>query len=274
MVYGWNGDGEFGIQLDTTTEHGEDGSHDAFRAFREELVGGAKPAFPAVGAGSQGDRGIITAGARACAVVTVVLAGFAAMPAVAARPSDPGVVNNAVLDKGSVGNIVGATMGWEGMSTVPVQDYSIDLPVCNNYADVGLPEVYNDPGLASFNSAIMHESPTDDTHYVKQAVGVFTTNGAANGAFHRIPDRTGGCSGQTTTMHIDNGATQVWTFTNGAITGTDAAWSKQEPGTDRRCFIQTRLRENVLLQAKVCQSGDGGPAVNALAGAMQNALGQ
>lgn len=227
-----------------------------------------------IGAPSHGDRGIITAGVRAYAVVTVALAGFVAMPAAAARPSDPGVANRAVLDKGSVGNIVGATIGWEDMSTVPVQDYWIELPVCNNYADVGLPEVYNDPGLASYNSAVMQESPTDETHYVKQAVGVFTTNDAANGAFHRILDRTGGCSGQTTAMHIDNGATQVWLFTNGAITGTDATWSKQEPGTDRRCFIETRLRENVLLQAKVCQSGDGGPAVNALAGAMQNTLGR
>ena len=104
----------------------------------------------------------------------------------------------------------------------------------------------------------MQESPTDDTHYVKQAVGVFATSDAANGALNRILDRTGGCSGQT----------------NGAITGTDAAWSKQEPDTDRRCSFQTRLRENVLLQAKVCESGDGGPAVNALAGAMQTALGQ
>lgn len=227
-----------------------------------------------IGAGSQGERGIITAGPRACAVVTVVLAGFAAMPVAAARPSDPGVVNRAVLDKGSVGNIVGATMGWEATSTVPVQDYWIDLPVCNNYADVGLPEVYNDPGLDSFNSAVMQDSPTDETHYVKQAVGVFATDDAANGAFRRILDRTGGCSGQTTTMHIDNGATQVWSFTKGAITGTDAAWSKQEPATDRRCFFQTRLRENVVLQAKVCESGDGGPAVDALAAAMQNTLGQ
>ena len=217
---------------------------------------------------------IIAAGTRACAVVGVVLAGFAAMPAAAARPSDPGVANRAVLDKGAVGGIVGAIIGWEATSTVPVQDYWIDLPICNNYADVGLPEVYNDPGLESFNRAVMQESPTDETHYVKQAVGVYATNEAATGAFRRILDRTGGCSGQTTTMHIDNGATQVWSFTNGAITGTDAAWSKQEPGTDRRCSFQARLRENVLLQAKVCQSGDGGPAVNALAAAMQNMLGQ
>ena len=72
---------------------------------------------------------------------------------------------------------------------------------------------------------------------------MFATDDAANEAFHRILDRTGGCSGQTATMHIDNGASQVWAFTNGAITGADAAWNKQEPGTDRRCFIQTRLGE-------------------------------
>lgn len=196
------------------------------------------------------------------------------MPAAAARPSDPGVVNHAVLDQASVGDIVGAAMGWAAVSTAPVQDYWIELPVCNDYADVGLPEVYNDPALQSFSGAVMQESPTDETHYVKQAVGVFATNDAATGALHRIVDRAGGCSGQTTAMHIDNGATQVWSFTNGAITGTDAGWSKQEPGTDRRCSFQTRLRENVLLQAKVCQSGDGGPALNALATAMQNTLGQ
>jgi hypothetical protein len=54
---------------------------------------------------------------------------------------------------------------------------------------------------------------------------------------------------------------------------------KQEIGPgggplDRRCFVTTRARENVLLQAKVCQSGNGGPAVNVLAGAIQNTLGQ
>ena len=53
-----------------------------------------------------------------------------------------------------------------------------------------------------------------------------------------------------------------------------ADWVKQEAGTDRRCFVTTRLRENVLLQAKVCQSGNGGPAAAVLAGAMQNTLGQ
>ena len=191
------------------------GARPARRERRTEVdvgAGGLGESEPEIGPASQGDAGIIKAGARACAVLTVVLAVFTAMPAAAARPSDPGVVNQAVLDQGAVGNIVGATMGWEDMSTVPVQDYWVDLPVCNNYADVGLPEVYNDAGLASFNGAVMQESPTDETHYVKQAVGVFATNDAANGAFHRIMDRTGGCSGQTTTMHIDNGATQVWSF--------------------------------------------------------------
>ncbi|MGH3967936.1 MAG: sensor domain-containing protein, partial [Mycobacterium sp.] len=162
----------------------------------------------------------------------------------------------------------------ESVFTTPFQGYWVDDPVCNNWADIGLPEVYDDPDLASFNGASTQTSPTDQTHFVKQAVGVFATGDAAGRAFHRVTDRTAGCPGQTTAMHLDDGSTQVWSFDGGPPSATDAAWTKQEAGTDRRCFTQTRLRDNVLLQAKVCQSGNGGPAVNVLAGAMENALGQ
>ncbi|BBY64364.1 sensor domain-containing protein [Mycolicibacterium helvum] len=210
----------------------------------------------------------------AAAALAAGITGFAAAAPAQARPSDPGVVSYAVLGKGSVGNIVGAPMTWESVNTDPVQTYWVDLPACNNWADIGLPEVYLDPDLASFNSAVTQTSATDQNHLVKQAIGVFATVEAANRAFHRITDRTVGCAGQTTAMHLDDGTTQVWSFGGAAPTATDAVWVKQEAGTDRRCYTQTRLRENVLLQAKVCQSGNGGPAVNVLAGAMQNTLGQ
>ncbi|KDE99525.1 hypothetical protein Y900_011385 [Mycolicibacterium aromaticivorans JS19b1 = JCM 16368] len=210
-----------------------------------------------------------TAAAAAAVLATSVFGAGAAQ----ARPADPGVVSYAVLAKGSVGNIVGAPMTWESVSTDPVQGFWVDLPVCNNWADIGLPEVFNDPDLASFNSAVTQTSATDQNHLVKQAIGVFATNDAATRAYHRIVDRTIGCAGQTTAMHLDDGTTQVWSFGGAAPTATDAVWVKQEADTDRRCFTQTRLRENVLLQAKVCQSGNGGPAVNVLAGAMQNTLG-
>lgn len=210
------------------------------------------------------------------AAITLGLAigGTVAPPAAVARPSDPGVVNYAVLGKGSVGNIVGGPMGWESVFTQPAQGEWVDIPVCNNWADIGLPEVYGDPDLASFNGAVTQTSANDQTHFVKQAVGVFATNDAAGRAFHRVVDRTVGCSGQTTAVHLENGSTQEWSFDGGPPSDTDANWTKQEAGTDRRCFNQTRLRENALLQAKVCQSGNAGPAVNVLAGAMQNALGQ
>lgn len=196
------------------------------------------------------------------------------VPAAAAHPSEPGVVNYAVLSKGSVGNVVGGPMGWESVFTQPFQAYWVELPACNNWADIGLPEVYGDPDLASFNGATAQTAANDQTHLVKQAVGVFATDAAAARAFHRVVDRVVGCAGQTTAQHLDNGATEVWSFDGGPATGTDANWTKQDAGTDRRCFVQTRLRENVLLQAKVCQPGNAGPAVNVLAGAMQNALGQ
>jgi len=202
------------------------------------------------------------------------LATASGAPSAAAHPSEPGVVSYAVLGKGSVGNIVGGPMGWESVFTQPFQGFWVELPVCNNWAEIGLPDVYDDPDLASFNGATTQTSANDPTHFVRQAVGVFATTDAAGRAFHRVTDRTVGCSGQTTPMHLDNGTTQVWSFDGGPPSATDAGWSKQEAGTDRRCFVQTRLRENVLLQAKVCQSGNAGPAVNVLAGAMQNALGQ
>ena len=107
-------------------------------------------------------------------------------PVAAAHPSDPGVVSYAVLGKGSVGNIVGGPMGWESVFTDPFQGYFVDLAECNNWADIGLPEVYNDPDLAAFNGAITQTSATDQTHFVKQAVGVFATPDAAARAFHRV----------------------------------------------------------------------------------------
>src|SRR5689334_14550676 len=126
----------------------------------------------------------------ACAAVPVVLAAPAA-----ARPSDPGVVNYAVMGKGSVANIVGAPMASETVFTAPVQAFTVTVPVCNNWADIGLPEVFNDPDLASFNGATTQTSATDVTHLVKQAIGVFATTEAAAAAFARVNDRTVGCSG-------------------------------------------------------------------------------
>ncbi|MEZ0341638.1 sensor domain-containing protein [Mycobacterium sp. pV006] len=209
----------------------------------------------------------------AAAAFGVTAALLTATPA-AAAPSAPGVVNYAVLPKGSVGNIVGARLGFESTFGRPFQGFWVDNPVCNNWADIGLPEVYNDPDLAAFNGAVAQTSPTDTTHLVKQAVGVFATAEAAERAYRRVVDRTTGCAGQTTAMHLDNFTTQVWTFTGAPAGAADADWVKSEANTDRRCFVTTRKRENVLLQAKVCQSGNGGPAVNVLAGAMQNTLGQ
>ncbi len=216
-------------------------------------------------------------GAHRTGTVAAVVALGAAVALAApadARPSDPGVVSYAVLGKGSVGNIVGAPMRWESTFTAPLQAFYVDAPQCNDWADIGLPDVYADPDLASFNGAVAQSAADDDTHLVKQAVGVFANNEAADRAFHRLTDHTMGCAGTTTAMHLNDFVTEVWSFSGGAPTATDAVWVKQEAGTDRRCFVQTRLRENVLLQAKVCQPGNGGPAVNVLAGAMQNALGQ
>ena len=130
---------------------------------------------------------------RIAAVFGVGLAvGLSVAAPAGARPSDPGVVNYAVMAKGSVSNIVGAPMRFAWTFTDPFQSYYVDDPACNNWADIGLPEVYADPDLASFNGAVTQTSDNDQTHFAKQAVGVFATNDAADRAFHRVVDRTVG----------------------------------------------------------------------------------
>lgn len=205
--------------------------------------------------------------------VTAVL-GIAWAPIAGALPSDPGVVNYAVLARGSVSNIIGAQLGSHSEFTEPFQAFSVDVPECNNWSDIGLDEVYADPDLASFRGASTQDSASDATHLVKQSIGVFANADAADRAFHRVVDRTRGCSGQTATLILNDGRREVWTFTGPAAGAADASWVKEEAGVDRRCFNQTRKRENVLLQAKVCQPGNGSLAVNVLANTMQNGLGQ
>src|SRR3977135_4199731 len=92
-------------------------------------------------------------------------AGLALAAPASAGPSDPGVVSYAVLGKGSVGNIVGAPMRFAWTFTDPFQSYFVDDPVCNNWADIGLTEVYADPDLASFNAAVPQQSDTAQRHY-------------------------------------------------------------------------------------------------------------
>ena len=84
----------------------------------------------------------------AAVTLGLALAGAVGIPVARAHPSEPGVVSYAVLGKGSVGNIVGGPMGWESVFTQPFQGYFVDVAVCNNWADIGLPEVYDDPDLA------------------------------------------------------------------------------------------------------------------------------
>ena len=104
---------------------------------------------------------------------------------------------------------------------------------------------------------------------------MFATADAADRAFHRVIDRTVGCSGQTTAMHLDDGTTQVWSFGGAAPRPPPTrCGSNRRPVPIGAASPRPGCGRTCCLQAKVCQSGNGGPAVNVLAGAMQNTLGQ
>ena len=102
---------------------------------------------------------------------------------------------------------------------------------------------------------------------------MFATDDAAGRAFHRVTDRTVGCAGQTTAMHLEDGTTEVWSFGGAAPTATDAVWVKQEP-VSTGAVSSDPVRENVLLQARSASPATAGPRSTMLAGAMENTLGR
>ena len=152
-----------------------------------------------------------------------------------------------------------------------VPGFWVDLPVLQQLGRHRVAGLQR-PDLASFNGA-SQTSATDKGHLVKQAVGVFATGDAAAG---RVPPRHrpnrrlrwadhGHASGGGTT-----GVVVRWR----RATATGAVWVEaRKPARRPALFHSDPVRENVLLEAKVCQSGNSGP-VNVLAGAMQNTLSQ
>ena len=115
----------------------------------------------------------------------------------------------------------------------------VDNPACNNWADIGLPEVYNDPDLASFNGAVAQESATDDD--APRQAGRRRIRHQRRGRPGVPPGRRPdvGCSGQTTPMHLDDGAPQVWSFTGGAGIGHRRRLG-QAGGGHRPALLQSR----------------------------------
>ena len=138
------------------------------------------------------------------------------LPLRRAHPSEPGVVNYAVLGKGSVGNIVGGPMGWESMFTQPVQGDWVDRPgvqqLGRHRAARGVRRPR--PGVVQRCRSRRRRPTTKPTSSSRRS-GCSPPTTPPGRAFHRVVDRTVGCSGQTTAMHLDNGTTQVWSFDGG-----------------------------------------------------------
>ncbi len=172
----------------------------------------------------------------------------------------------AVLGKGVGQRIVGPN-GVGGGVHQAVPGTGSNYRRATTGVDIGLPEVYDlRPGDQFSGATTRARPPPGRAHLVKQAVGVFASNDAADRAFHRtLSSRTVGCSGRATAI-LDAGTTQVWSLAGEPSTGT-----RRGPGPDPAPIddaVQTRLRENVLLQARSVDR-QRGPAVNVLAGAIQ-----
>ncbi|EUA78593.1 hypothetical protein I553_2883 [Mycobacterium xenopi 4042] len=117
----------------------------------------------------------------------------------------------------------------------------------------------------------------DDSHRpdpLRQAGGGRVRHRRRRGpAFHRVVDRTVGCSGLTTAMHLDNGATQVWSFDGGRRPPPTRPGPNRKPAPIGAASPRPAARKRVAAGqgVPVRQRRSGGECAGR---AMQNTLGQ
>ncbi len=106
------------------------------------------------------------------------------------------------------------------------------------------------------------------THSVTQRVLLYSSKSDARETYSKeFPADVGGCSGEE--LKID---TTTWRVSVRDASEDRAQWVLDEIVDGRpsgwRCMLEARIIDNLLLSATVCQLGNGGPAVKAIADRM------
>jgi hypothetical protein len=177
-----------------------------------------------------------------------------------------------LLSKVELGAIVGTTFnyadkelpGWDTLSDPsPV---AMGDPVCDAFFGPNNETVR--PPFISYRVQVVQEDDTENyTHSVTQAAIVVADPGAAKQMLSdAFVNPLSTCDGQK--IVFKNGGL-VWTFHKGAISDTDVRWTAETAAPDGQpttwaCAIEARVKNNVVVFAKVCQDSDGSPSATAV----------
>ncbi|WP_229400229.1 sensor domain-containing protein [Micromonospora okii] len=201
-------------------------------------------------------RVLLIAGVAAVAAA-VLLAGVGwwVWHAVTRSHAVPGTVQASVLDAEEVSRIVGVTLAAETRAGEPAPALAADPLPCEVAVGPATRAVYGRSWTA-FLSVTHQESREATAHVVTQVVGRYADAGQAAKAFRILTDGLRACARAVRTDRNED--TSTWSYRVDASTPDALGWTAtQDAGDGWACHRAARLRDRSLVQAAVCQAGDG-----------------
>ncbi|WP_433870516.1 sensor domain-containing protein [Saccharopolyspora sp. CA-218241] len=198
--------------------------------------------------------------------VIVALVGWLAWPA--AMRAIPGTVQASVLTPEEASEVLGVTLHDGTSWSEPPPPLGADPAECAVAVGPATRAVYA-PGWSTFHAVTYQDSAEIADHVVIQVLGEYPERDAAAAAFGTLAEGVGGCGSavRTATDRETSGeSVSNWVYEVYAATPDRLIWiAFEDDGNDWACFRQARLDGSSLLQAAVCQGGDGAPAAQRIA---------
>ncbi|WP_405009888.1 sensor domain-containing protein [Kitasatospora sp. NBC_01539] len=170
-----------------------------------------------------------------------------------------GTVQADLLSADGVSKLAGTTVVAGPQSNRPHAPLAVAPSECAVAAGPTTQSVYGQAWKA-FLSATYQDAAGSGSYTVNQVIGVFPDSGKAAAAFRTLTDGLTKCPSSTLTDQA--GRTSKWTYAAHPATEVAVAWTATQGDTANwACYHQARVKGASLIQASVCQAGDGGPSV-------------
>lgn len=209
----------------------------------------------------------LVAGVVACLALAGV--GWAVWPSQPATPSlhlVAGTVQADLLTPDQVSRLSGVTVVSGPGSGEPPAAISAGPARCAPVAGPATQAVYGHSWTA-FLSATDEVADGSGDYTVNQVVGVFPNSAKAAAAFRALAGGVARCP--SAQIKGRAGQSTAWAYTSYPATSVAVAWTAtQAGGNGWACYHQAQVSGTALVQAAVCEAGDGGPAASALANAL------
>ncbi|MQY24862.1 sensor domain-containing protein [Nocardia aurantia] len=184
-----------------------------------------------------------------------------------ATPDYPaGSIDAALMSMHDAGGRVGSALWFRIDAGKPDAAQSVTPPDCQVAATPASDLVFGN-SWTGFRLSTFQENANTWDHSLTQAVGRYDNAERARDAFAKLTQGLTTCGDkEIAVLGTADAVDSKWRNHIDVSTGDTARWNAEQlDATDWRCYREARLKEAVLLQVALCQSGNGQPAATAIA---------